>query len=428
MVLQVFSEKHSNRLQYTLDVLFSNILGIKYNLIHSEDELNNKQAILNYSTTEISNSLQIIPHSLLFEEDIKVQNIKIEDEYYFFKTSEKQYDILASSFYMISRYEEYLPSTLDNHQRFKAEETLAYKNSFLEKAVVNRWVLELKNKLSIQFPQLPFSEQNFSYLSTIDIDNAYAYKSKGFQRLLGGFAKAILRGDKDDLKARLKYIFTGKDDPFDVYDKLENLHRKYKTKTLFFFLVGKNGPLDKNISIQKLKYQRLIQGISRNSKIGIHPSYQSNNSVDILKEEVLSLNQVIKEKIKYSRQHFLKLSFPETYRNLLKVGVTEDYTMGFASQIGFRAGICTPYLWFDLEQNKTTNLKITPFQVMDGTLNDYLQKSPQEALELIRNIQSEVKNVNGLFVTLWHNESLSKMRQWKNWENVYQEVLSISNS
>ena len=99
--------------------------------------------------------------------------------------------------------------------------------------------------------------------------------------------------------------------------------------------------------------------------------------------------------------------------------------MGFASQVGFRAGICTPFLWFDLEENKSTDLKIIPFQVMDGTLNQYLKLKPKEALNLIESIKKEVKSVNGLFVTLWHNESLSEIREWKGWRTVYEQMISL---
>ena len=428
MNLQVYSEKHSNRLEYILEIICTNLLGIEYTYSNNTNSIDTTRATLNYSTKNIINSIQIIPHSLLFEEDIKPQKIKIEEEYHFFKTSNKKlsYDILASSFYMISRYEEYLPSQLDTHKRFQAEESIAFKNNFLSKAVVNRWIFELKKELQIQFPTLKFKTQEYSYLSTIDIDNAYAYKAKGIYRLVGGLFKSILKHDFDDLKARLSYVFLNKKDPFDVFTDIENLHKKHQIKSIFFFLVGKNGPFDKNINIKSLHYKKLIRHISCHSDIGIHPSYQSNTDIKKLESEIKSLECTIGKPIENSRQHFLKLNFPSTYQNLIKLRIQSDYTMGYASQIGFRAGICTPFKWFDLSCDSKTNLMVYPFQIMDGSLNDYLKLNSEEALRAIKEINNEVRKHNGLFVTLWHNESLSEMRQWKAWKNVYENVLSIS--
>ncbi len=428
MILQVYSKKKSARLNYILEQLFTLVLGTEYKLYHSITSLNLELPILNYSQENIPKSLQIIPHSLLFEKNIIAQTIEVEEGYHFFRTKEDHfsYDIFASSFFMLSRYEEYLKTDLDTHERFQAESSIAFKNNFLDKAVVNRWANELKKQLTVQFPQLHFKKQEYQYLSTIDIDNAFAFKAKGFTRLWGGFAKAIIRKDYEDIRSRFRYIFLRKQDPFDVYDYLNQIHQRYQTKTLFFFLIGKNGKYDKNISIKKSSYQNLIQNTSENSEIGIHPSYQSNNSLDILQDEVNKLGVISSKAISKSRQHFLKLYFPDTYLNLIKVNIKEDYTMGFASQIGFRAGICNPYYWFDLEENSKTNLRIIPFQIMDGTLNDYLRQNQKKSIELIKKINNEVRSVNGLFVTLWHNESLSDLRRWKNWKYVYEELQKIA--
>ncbi len=428
MILQIYSDKPSPRLDYILKQLFTQVLGIEYKLFHSIESVNLEDPILNYSHTEIPKSFQIRPHSLLFEDDIHPQTIKIEDSFYFFRSSNTNflYDIFASSFFMLSRYEEYLETDLDSHGRFQAESSLAYKNNFLDKAVVNRWADELKKEILSRFPLLSFKKQEYQYLSTIDIDNAFAFKSKGIKRLLGGFAKAILRKDYEDVKARFQYLFLGKKDPFDVYNYLNQVHQKYRIKTLYFFLIGKNSKYDKNISIRQADYKNLIRKISKVSEIGIHPSYQSNSSFDILKTEINDLENVSKKSITKSRQHFLKLSLPKTYQNLITAGIKEDYTMGFASQLGFRAGICNVYYWFDLERNSETDLKIFPFQIMDGTLNDYLQKKPTDSLSLIKNINSEVRFVKGLFITLWHNESLSELRRWKDWKYVYADLLKIA--
>ncbi|MFT4758694.1 MAG: hypothetical protein ACI9LN_000656, partial [Saprospiraceae bacterium] len=127
-----------------------------------------------------------------------------------------------------------------------------------------------------------------------------------------------------------------------------------------------------------------------------------------------------------SRQHFLKLSLPKTYQNLLKTGITDDYTMGYATEIGFRASIAQPFLWYDLKSEKTTNLRIHPFQIMDVTLQQYLKLSPNEAIDRAIKIIESTKAIGGTFVSLWHNSSFSNEKKWRGWKRVYERILEAA--
>ena len=124
-----------------------------------------------------------------------------------------------------------------------------------------------------------------------------------------------------------------------------------------------------------------------------------------------------------SRQHFLKLQLPYTYRNLINLDITDDYTMGFAAQPGFRASICTPFHFYDLDMDSETKLKVHPFTLMEGTLKDYMGISAVQAMEYITPLITEVKAVNGTFISLWHNESLGDEGRWKGWSTVYEEMI-----
>lgn len=429
-MIQIYSEHISNRLEYTCEVLFKHVLKCEYKIINDDDKLDLNLPILNYSRYKIKGSLQIIPANLLFEEDIREYDINIKDEYYFFCTSDDlhvKYDLLAASFFMLSRYEEYLPSNRDNHDRYKAENSLAYHNGFLKKAVVNRWAQEIKHIIQEKWINFSFPKFEYQYLNTIDIDYAYAYKSKGIKRLIGGGIKSIIKVDLEDLSRRIKYILKLDKDPFDVYEYLSSQTAKNSLNTIYFFQVGKNDTFDRNLSLKSKGFKKLIKNISGKHIVGIHPSYRSNLKFEELKGETDNLGDVTGSKVEDSRQHYLKLKLPETYRSLIKLKVKNDYTMGYASQIGFRAGICTPFPFFDLEKNELTDLMLHPFQIMDGTLNQYLKLSTQEALKEINDIYVEIKAVDGTFITLWHNESLSEMRQWKGWKSVYEKMVESVN-
>jgi hypothetical protein len=155
----------------------------------------------------------------------------------------------------------------------------------------------------------------------------------------------------------------------------------------------------------------------------LHPSYLSNNDDEILTKEKDRFEAISKHPLSISRQHYLKLRFPETYHRLIRLGVESDYSMGYSDDIGFRAGLCTPFYWFDLAQNKVTNLRVFPFAVMDVTLKEYLLLEPKEAINCLKILIDEVKKVDGMFISLWHNSTLSDRDEWQGWRQVYIDML-----
>ncbi|GGF62449.1 polysaccharide deacetylase family protein [Wenyingzhuangia marina] len=423
----IYSEVISSRLIYTLNVLFKYVIGVDYDLTSNQHDFEaSVKSKVNYSEKNIDNALQIAPSKLLFEKSIQEQNIQVDwvDELpFFFKTNgEIPYDIFASTFYMVVRYEEYLSFKPDAHGRFSAEKSLAFKQGFLKKPVVNLWAIFLQNKLQEISPNLSFPKKKTSFLNTLDIDIAYAYKAKGSFRFIGGFSKAIIQRNKEEIGLRKSYL-TSKKDPFDTYDfiakKSENINTQY------FFLLGDYAEFDKNIHPSKKGLKKLILKLSKQHKIGIHPSYQSNQKLEKVAKEIKRLEKILDDEVTLSRQHFLKMSFPLTYENLINNGIKVDYTMGFASQVGFRAGVCNVFPFYNLEKEEQRPLWIVPFQVMDGTLNQYLKLSPKEGIQEIKSLIEEVNNVNGLFVSLWHNSSLSETDIWKCWRKVYEEMLTL---
>jgi len=436
-MILIYTHTITERLKFILNLIFAELLGVDFQLTTDVAKFKlSGQAKINYSNKflETENEVFIQANSLLFETEIKDKSIELQtiSEWNllpaFFLSTEKSFlpfDIFAASFYLVSRYEEYLPFEADKFGRFPAEKSLAFQLNFLEKPLVNLWVKHFAMELKKQFPQLQIRQAQFRYQPTIDIDNAFAYLHKGFARTIGAVAKSLILLNFSDNFRRIKTILGFEKDAFDSYDFQRNIHKKYKLTPIYFFIVGKYGNYDKNISHKNKAFRTLIKSLSLDYEIGIHPSYSSNSDFAQLKNEYNELQKIISKPIAKSRQHYLKLRFPETYRNLLKLGISEDYTMGYASAIGFRASICSPFQFFDLEANCATLLRIFPFQVMDETLNEYLKLSPESAIEKIENLVKEVKNVNGLFISLWHNESLGNSKRWENWQNVYETMLAV---
>ncbi|MFC2120153.1 polysaccharide deacetylase family protein [Bacteroidota bacterium] len=437
-MLLIFSISQSPRLIYILDLIFKDILGMEYKLTSNKEEyVKSKLPCLTYSDKAFQNEAFIYDTGFLSEKVIKKQaeEFIIPEEWehtkIYFKNSAGgilPFDIFSSSFYLISRYEEYLNQNKDGHDRFTAENSMAFKYGFLQQPVVDIWAFKLLNRLQEKYSEekIKTVKRTYHYIPTIDIDNAWAIKNKNLARTLGALIKSAF--SKADLMKRIKVLLDMEKDPYDNYNYIRKLHNQHKVKGIYFFLLGNYNKYDKNISFRNNKYKSLIKDISKYSKTGIHPSYASNLKKGMLKKEIIRFEKISGKKPKRSRQHFLRMNIPETYKILIENGIKEDYTMGYSDKAGFRAGTCTPFFFFDLETNKKTDLKVFSFQIMDISLKELQHDDSKEiqrddfekALNLISKIIEEVKNVNGTYISLWHNESLSDTDLWKGWRSVYE--------
>jgi hypothetical protein len=289
--------------------------------------------------------------------------------------------------------------------------------------VVNLWALQLRKTLQSHYPGLTFSSREYRFIPTIDIDHAYAYKYRKLYRVLGSYSRSFLHGNWNDILLRTRVLLGSEQDPYDNYRWLENIHQTYHVKPFYFVLFADYGGDDNNVTISNKGFHKLIRDLDAHAAVGIHPSLSSTRHFSRLKTEIHLLSRVLNRQIDISRQHFLKIRLPGTYRDLKEAGIGDDYSMGYPSAPGFRAGIASPYLFFDLVANHVTSLRIHPVSVMDVTLRDYLHLKPVEATEKIQEIIRIVKSVNGEFISIFHNESLSDKGRWEGWRKVYEDML-----
>ena len=420
------------RIAYIVKHLFTFMLDVQVELTINRQEFEQYSGPkINYSNDEFS-GIHIHPHSLLFEQDVQIVNPAVSEYlsipvlFPVSETSSLPFDPFAAAFFMITRYEEYWPQPLDKFGRVLARSSVAYQHGFLEIPVVDHWALMLQRLVESQYPAYHFPQRNYKYTPTFDIDIAYAYRYRSLWRTTAATIKSILYQRFDDVHERFQVLLNNHPDPYDIFSWLHNFNVQNNICPLYFFQVGRYGRYNKNISPTYPAMKKLIRQTENNYHIGIHPSFQSNANLKLVKEEIRTLENIIGKQVTRSRQHFLKLRFPETYQHLISCGITEDFTMGYASRPGFRAGTCTPFLFYDLSTETETKLSIHPFQVMDGTLNQYMHLSPLEAIDCVSRINDEVRKVNGTFLSLWHNESLSEMREWSGWQHVFLGLIKIA--
>lgn len=430
-MLLIYTDCITSRLKYTLETVFDSILSLPYALTSDKEFfIKSDLPCLNYSEQRFGNEVFIKSHELLTAHNVKPQKTEVfhyEACPVFFRSSDDSdlpYDPFACIFYMISRYEEYLPHSKDIHGRFEADQSIAFQNNFLRKPVADLWAWQLAGKLNASYPGLVKGPLNYQFTPTFDIDQAWFIRNKSLARIAYGLTAGLNKFRLGLFFKKLGMLAGWEADPFDVFGKMEELHCKAGIKPLVFFHMGNYGKYDKSISHRNKAFRSLIRRVASFAQVGIHPSYAAFENPETLKEEKRRLEDILQQPVTMSRQHYLRLSLPETYRNLISLGIRDDYTMGYATDAGFRAGICRPFYFYDLLQERKTELLIHPFMAMDVTLKNYLQLDTQKAVGLTLQLADEAKRCKGHFMTLWHNESLSGFEGWAGWPEAYSEILN----
>lgn len=425
----VYSHKLTSRLSYAFKLIFKRILRMEVVFTTDIQEFTNHQgAKISYTKNPIGDELFFRNSPLLFEQGIRDIEFKVHDWNgvpAFFsvgETSSIPYDVFAAAFFLTSRYEEYYPQVHDNHDRYDATNSVAFQNKFLEIPVVDIWAYRVFELLKEKYPHCQFPEKSFNQISTININDVYAYKHKGFFRNFGGLMHDIYFFKFSAISNRFSVIFNLKKDPYDVYDQLIRLKKEHKIKTIFFFLFSEYNTYDKNVSFSNIGYKKFIKSMIDYVPFGQLFSYFTlKNTTKMIKEKNRFENVVIRPVIK-SRQHFNRMELPKTYQTLIDNDIREEYTMGYHTHLGFRAGTCSPYYFFDLEYEIQTPLKIFPFCITDELLYLGLNFSPHDAEQKINELFKQVKSVNGTFITTFHSAILSDPK----WMDLYEKMLKIS--
>src|SRR5690606_7156818 len=272
------------------------------------------------------------------------------------------------------------------------ENSIAFKEGFLHLPLVNIWWARFKKRLAELFPEAEFSKSQFVYIPTYDIDIAWSYRHKGWQRTAGGLARSLFNRNWSEARSRLS-VWRGRDkDPYDSYTWLHQLHERFKVKPYYFFLLAnKKGVYDKNISPRNLALRELVREHFNRYPVGIHPSWRSGDEHELLRKEINTISEITESACVISRQHYIRFHLPDTFRRLIDAGIRYEFSMGYGSINGFRASVTTPYYWYDLKAEQTTELLLFPFCYMEAN-SFYEQKyTAAQALEEMRHYRKQVK-------------------------------------
>ena len=419
-------------MKYTFKQVCTRILDIPVSFTTKVEEFIAHNSLkISYTKQPLSNEIFIRSNELLFEQglsDIEIQVQDWENTKCFFNTSEKSaipFDIFAASFYLLSRYEEYLPHVKDEYGRFTAKDSLAFKSGFLKQPVVDIWAYKFQAILQQHFPNYNFSTRKYNISPVIDVPMAYYFKYKGLMRTIGGNFGDFLRFKFKDLYERYLVILGFKKDPYNTFKWIINKQKQVNNKFVIFFLIGDYSTYDKNININKRKFVSLIKSVADYCKVGLKVSYFALENFDTLKIEKINMESIINTSLIASRNSFSKLNLPLSYRNLIELEIKEDFTMGYVNEIGFRAGTCTPFLFYDIDYEIQTPLMVNTYHLMDYALlkNTSLLDKKETLLKTI----DEIKKVNGTFTPVFHNYTFSNDERWQGFKELFSVILDSTN-
>lgn len=335
-------------------------------------------------------------------------------------------DVFGSAFFMLTRYEEAARPVLDDRGRFPATASLAYREGFLDRPIVNEYVEVLWACLKRLWPSLQRRKRNARILVSHDVDWPLTPSSSVATLLKNSIGDIVRRRSPRTAVRRLQgHIgrrrgdFTA--DPYNTFDELMALSESHGLRSAFYFITDRTaGPIDGDYELHDPFVAGLMQEIhARGHEIGLHPSYDSSKLPGQISREFERLRTAteglgISQDAWGGRQHFLRWEAPNTWQAWHDAGLDYDSTVGYADHSGFRAGTCYEYRVFNVRTRQALDLRERPLIAMEGSLvgERYMNLSYPAALDYALELRARCMHFDGDFTLLWHNSHLLTPHDW----------------
>lgn len=411
-MLLIYTKKVTPRITYAFKHICTRVLGIDIKFTSKIEEFIAYEGTkFSYGKKRLGNELFFQNVDLLLDQGFSDVEIKVQDwenTKCFFSVSENSdlpFDIFAASFYLLSRHEEYLPHVKDDFGRFPALESLAYKEGFLDSPVIDIWIQNFSDLLANRFPEVIISKRKFQSISVISVSHVFNFKNKGFLRSLTGTLVDLVNLKFSRVSDRIKVLLRLKKDPYDVFDDLILLVKKHKVKLNFMFQLSDFNAYDRNINYNRLNYREIIKYVADYSRVGLRLGYFAISDIEVLKIEKKRFENIIHGPLQNVINTKYNLMLPEHYGFLNELEIPNDYSMGYPETIGFRAGTSLPFLFYDINLEITTPLKVHPY-VFHSQATGFI--GAQELQETLFKIMKELKQINGNMFTVFKNRDFSE--------------------
>jgi hypothetical protein len=426
-MLLIYSQKITPRISYAFKHICTRILEIEISFTSVIEEfIAHSGPKLSYGKKPMGNELFIKSHGLLTQqgfEDIDILVKNWEDTKCFFSMttiSVLPFDIFAASFYLMSRYEEYLPHVKDGLGRYPASESLAFKEGFLQQPVIDIWAYKFRKVLSESFPEFVFPERKMIVHTVIEASQPYAYKQRTYISIIVGFIRDLYQLKIRNFIDRGQVILGLRNDPFNTFKWIINTAKRSRSKLSVFFLLGNALVFEENLNTQRKKFNLLVKYVADYKEVGLIFSHDSLRDYETLKKEKKRMEEMTNRSLSSSMNAQFLVSLPDIYGNLIELEVQKDFTMVYDDTVGFRAGTCTPFLFYDLDTEIKTPLMIHPIAM---TTYAFEGKFESEIKKTVDTVFNSVENVNGTFSMLFSNKDFSASERNKIWRSLFSEKL-----
>lgn len=362
---------------------------------------------------------------LLFWKEDEDRIVEIKENHIVFHM-----DIISSSFFMLTRWEEITDNNKDIHGRSLAKNSVSYKQGFLNIPVVDMYGMILRNYLKLTFSNRDLGRNKFSLKLSHDIDEVRRFLGikKTIMTILGRdlIINKSISFMIDSVKQLIKTIKNKENDPYiDGIKKIAEISKRFNIDSAFYFKTSDESIYDNSYEIDQ-SIKGVIKKLQKDGfEIGFHPGYEAFEDYKVFMKEKHRMDEVLGYSFYGGRHHYLRFRVPETWKFWEEAKLKYDSTLGYAEQVGFRCGTCHPFKPFDIEEDREINIVEIPLIVMDVTLIGYQNLAPSEGYKHILDLAEKCNKVEGVFTILWHNGIV--FNEYKPWFDMYAEVIeSIS--
>ncbi len=417
MVL-IYTQKLTARKEYIFRHVFKRLIELQFQFTSDiSDFIVHDGPKLSYGNKSLGDEFFIWSYGLLDEVGIDSHEIDIhkwKELPIFFRAPERSnlpFDIFSACFYLLARYEEYLPQVKDDLGRFSASTSIAAQHHFLEMPLVDLWISkfkeELENRFDISLPQ----KRETNIIATVETASVFEYKNRAvipvFQSFYKNLSKFRLRKLFRQIGVHLRIV----KDPFDVYDialrvykeSLVQLPNKFKhyRRLLFFFHLGDYNQVDNGVSYKSRTYCELIKHIADYAEVGLRFSYA--NGVDKIDNEAERFEFITNRSLVKTMTAFSKISMPGHYKQLVDIDAIEDYSMGYTNVPGYRASTSHSFYFYDLDYEVQTPLRIYPYALHYRSIEHFMLNGQQAIIDKLLGYADQVA---GDFIVVFDNAQL----------------------
>ena len=423
-MLLVYTHKITPRLRYTFKHFFESVLGIKVDFTTKlEVFIAQNGPKMSYANAPLGNEFFVNSNALLFEQgahDIEITVSQWEGLPAFFDCSKESmlpFDVFAATFFLISRYEEYLTHVKDDSDRFMSDQCLAVQNDFLELPVIDLWAKKTLDLLLQKFPELEQSKKSTVHcIPLVEVASAYKYKHKSFLRNTAQFVISLSNFEIWSIVEQTMVLLGLWKDPWNNFNDFFSLFKNTRVKPRFFFLFSKITFYDQGISIFNDTFHYLIKSVADYHKVSLLVSTEARQKVKVFKSELERFESIIHRNTKFLRFNRGVTKVFDTYRNVLGMEQAEDFSLGYHDKIGYRASTAVPFRFYDLGKEIETALVLYAVVATEEALRTL---DVNAAFKKLEDLKKQIPTSTGVHVFSVTNAIFSPHNKNTLWKEAY---------